>query len=198
MLPFRAWGEISPDKNTDRHDTTAGFTPPLLGHWSFAISCPLAPNGTAFSIRFLFVGSSFRFPLPSHARSPSRSCGSLPFEWPLQGRTCTSKSVPMLGVQQKGPAQRRGLSVCIGVPKGIRTPVAAVKGQCPRPLDDGDRTAVSRDSRAVTRESPSVPGHSCPFRITDHESPITAHEKMVELAGIEPATSCMPCKRSPS
>src|SRR3989344_5008775 len=101
MLPFRAWGEISPDKNTDRHDTTAGFTPPLLGHWSFAISCPLAPNGTAFSIRFLFVGSSFRFPLPSHARSPSRSCGSLPFEWPLQGRTCTSKSVPMLGVQQK-------------------------------------------------------------------------------------------------
>ena len=24
------------------------------------------------------------------------------------------------------------------VPKGIRTPVAAVKGQCPRPLDDGD------------------------------------------------------------
>jgi hypothetical protein len=26
----------------------------------------------------------------------------------------------------------------IGVPKGIRTPVAAVKGRCPRPLDDGD------------------------------------------------------------
>ena len=26
-----------------------------------------------------------------------------------------------------------------GVPKGIRTPVAAVKGQCPRPLDDGDK-----------------------------------------------------------
>ncbi len=25
-----------------------------------------------------------------------------------------------------------------GVPKGVRTPVAAVKGQCPRPLDDGD------------------------------------------------------------
>ena len=26
-----------------------------------------------------------------------------------------------------------------GVPTGIRTPVAAVKGQCPRPLDDGDK-----------------------------------------------------------
>lgn len=25
-----------------------------------------------------------------------------------------------------------------GVPKGIRTPVIAVKGRCPRPLDDGD------------------------------------------------------------
>lgn len=26
----------------------------------------------------------------------------------------------------------------IGVPTGIRTPVTAVKGRCPRPLDDGD------------------------------------------------------------
>ena len=26
----------------------------------------------------------------------------------------------------------------IGVPTGIRTPVASVKGRCPRPLDDGD------------------------------------------------------------
>ena len=25
-----------------------------------------------------------------------------------------------------------------GVPTGIRTPVIAVKGRCPRPLDDGD------------------------------------------------------------
>ena len=27
---------------------------------------------------------------------------------------------------------------CLGVPTGIRTPVIAVKGRCPRPLDDGD------------------------------------------------------------
>ena len=26
----------------------------------------------------------------------------------------------------------------LGVPTGIRTPVTAVKGRCPRPLDDGD------------------------------------------------------------
>ena len=32
----------------------------------------------------------------------------------------------------------RDIEQIIGVPKGIRTPVAAVKGQCPRPLDDGD------------------------------------------------------------
>ncbi len=30
-----------------------------------------------------------------------------------------------------------------GVPTGIRTPVAAVKGRCPRPLDDGDAEAAS-------------------------------------------------------
>jgi prolyl-tRNA synthetase len=34
------------------------------------------------------------------------------------------------------------------VPKGIRTPVIAVKGQCPRPLDDGDRCGAKRDRTA--------------------------------------------------
>ena len=28
----------------------------------------------------------------------------------------------------------------LGVPKGIRTPVTTVKGSCPRPLDEGDKT----------------------------------------------------------
>ena len=26
---------------------------------------------------------------------------------------------------------------CLNTPKGIRIPVASVKGRCPRPLDDG-------------------------------------------------------------
>lgn len=34
-----------------------------------------------------------------------------------------------------------------GTPTGIRTPVAAVKGQCPRPLDDGRVT----ESRTITK-----------------------------------------------
>ena len=30
-----------------------------------------------------------------------------------------------------------------GIPKGVRTPVTAVKGRCPRPLDDGDAVGLS-------------------------------------------------------
>src|SRR5690606_12995940 len=36
-----------------------------------------SPRSASPSIRFLFVGPSLRFTLPSHARSPSRSCASL-------------------------------------------------------------------------------------------------------------------------
>ncbi len=40
-----------------------------------------------------------------------------------------------------------------GIPKGIRTPVTAVKGQCPRPLDDRDKELASRSKlRAAISE----------------------------------------------
>jgi len=52
-----------------------------------------------------------------------------------------------------------------------------VKGWCPRPLDEGDKNLFY-----LTNASPS-------------KHPDT---KLVEVSGIEPLTSCMPCKRSPS
>ena len=40
-----------------------------------------------------------------------------------------------------------------GVPKGIRTPVTAVKGRCPRPLDDGDgNRSTARCSGGARRD----------------------------------------------
>ena len=83
----------------------------------------------------------------------------------LDGQTLTSGFRP----EEPLPGCHRSpetLHESTGVPKGIRTPVTAVKGRCPRPLDDGD--AKRQGGR------------------------------MVELGGIEPPTSCMPCKRSPS
>jgi hypothetical protein len=37
----------------------------------------------------------------------------------------------------------QAFSAIYGVPTGIRTPVTAVKGRCPRPLDDGDLVLVA-------------------------------------------------------
>ena len=36
-----------------------------------------------------------------------------------------------------------------GIPKGIRTPVTAVKGRCPRPLDDRDTELANRYFRTA-------------------------------------------------
>ena len=40
--PFQVRGEISPDKSTGLHHTTAGSTTSTLDHESFAVICPLA------------------------------------------------------------------------------------------------------------------------------------------------------------
>ena len=46
-----------------------------------------------------------------------------------------------------------------GVPKGIRTPVTAVKGRCPGPLDDGDESAQlsGREDYTPGRGGTTVP-----------------------------------------
>lgn len=35
------------------------------------------------------------------------------------------------------------IEIFINTPKGIRTPVASVKGRCPRPLDDGGEAVIA-------------------------------------------------------
>src|SRR3569832_890169 len=54
--------------------------------------------------------------------------------------------------QSMGPNWDQKVNFC-GVPNGIRTRVTAVKGRCPRPLDDGDvsETGVAWSNRAVGR-----------------------------------------------
>src|SRR4029077_7372056 len=55
----------------------------------------------------------------------------------IHGLSADALMVPP-GYSGPGLGRRGGLAASIGVPKGIRTPVTAVKGRCPRPLDDGD------------------------------------------------------------
>src|SRR6187401_1471409 len=54
-------------------------------------------------------------------------------------REVCEPSLLIRSTQDRRPARHaRAAKNRIGVPTGIRTPVATVKGSCPRPLDDGD------------------------------------------------------------
>ena len=53
-----------------------------------------------------------------------------------------------------GSDDPRESTVCGYDPKGIRTPVAAVKGRCPRPLDDG--AGVPRERTSARRRRGSI------------------------------------------
>jgi hypothetical protein len=68
---------------------------------SQSLAC--SPRSVPPHMRFVFLDSRFRFTLPPHARSPSRSCASLRSLWSARGRTCTSKIAPMLGAPKEGP-----------------------------------------------------------------------------------------------
>jgi len=78
-----------------------------------------------------------------------------------------------------------------GVPTGIRTPVASVKGRCPRPLDDGDL-------RNTAKFTTTIFYYNLMKLFKKFYLKTNFIKLLVEVSGIEPLTSCMPCKRSPS
>ncbi len=52
----------------------------------------------------------------------------------------TQKGAPQRGTFKTGRGSERwkpSVVTSFGAPKGIRTPASGLKGQCPRPLDDG-------------------------------------------------------------
>ncbi len=60
--------------------------------------------------------------------------------------------------------------------------------------DKRDRTAdLLHAMQALSQLSYTPTTYSAVFRCTE-----SAGEDLVEISGIEPLTSCMPCKRSPS
>ena len=50
--------------------------------------------------------------------------------------------VKITDIKQKICDRRMNYSETCSTPKGIRTPVASVKGRCPRPLDDGGEAVI--------------------------------------------------------
>jgi hypothetical protein len=102
LSPFQARGGISPGKSRtpsphSRRIYAASPWPQELR--SFLPACPARQRLRCDSCPST---RGLRSTLPSHTRSPSCSCASLRSLWPARGRTCTPRSAPMLGAQEKG------------------------------------------------------------------------------------------------
>ena len=86
--------------------------------------------------------SGARVPFPDAEPCFATRVGTAPsmhrrrFEILARGRRNAGASSAATGRANSRVAKRTGGEV--GVPRGSRTPVAAVKGRCPGPLDDGD------------------------------------------------------------
>ncbi len=77
----------------------------------------------------------------SYAASPSASVAKLRFARIEPGVLIPADA----SFNENGPPHRGDPFSLNGVPKGIRTPVTAVKGRCPGPLDDGDTRTMFRE-----------------------------------------------------
>ena len=83
-----------------------------------------------------------------------------------------------------------------GVPKGSRTPVTAVKGRCPRPLDDGDMDSFLTCSGYFF--SRLNQRRAFYFNRLQNQENHAIKLILVELGRIELPTSTLPVLRSPS
>jgi hypothetical protein len=83
-------------------------------------------------------------------------------------------------------------SNCPGVPNGIRTRVTAVKGRCPRPLDDGDlRHGNLSVSRASAGQAITLAGRVCTKKcIAPAVTPTAPDEPLADRIGS--AVGCDP------
>ena len=75
--------------------------------------------------------------LPSALRAALCAFKIVPYDF-VEPETILRFELLFCTIQKRKPPSRRMEVLFFGVPKGIRTPVTAVKGRCPRPLDDGD------------------------------------------------------------
>ena len=77
---------------------------------------------------------------------------------PLSSGTIGPRFEPQVLIPQRTPNKkaRTRRASSFGVPWGIRTPVAAVKGRCPRPLDEGD----VKQKQAITAQDHCAAGES--------------------------------------
>ena len=100
--PFQAQGEISPDKNTVFHRTTAGFTPLHLGHGSFVILGPLAP------VRSASYPILVHQPTASFHASFRRSVTLPPLRFPSLAVTCSGEDSHLQDRAHDGRTSNRG------------------------------------------------------------------------------------------
>src|SRR5574337_374729 len=142
-----------------RDSDPAAVCGPWRRHWR----CRIAGHGRRYMIPACSLSASPVRPFPKHNRpvscehQPVHPDGSLlkisallaPGFIRFRARIVRPipRSAQKHGVRRLDFVQWRQHATS-GVPRGIRTPVTAVKGRCPGPLDDGDEAETKKDVSA--------------------------------------------------